>query len=358
MEESARAARVPAPSAAIRASAGVGIAAAALCGVLSVLAPDRWSGPGFSAPAAAGLATALYELWRQWLLPSRAGRARSAAVAASARSLRQDGRTAEADSPGRGPAAIRTYCEILKRQIGESIQNTAAMAGAVLRSLESTRAKVDELKETAVQNRQRALEVGQRLHSALASHCETRERVKPLVAAIGQLARKSTLIAINAAIEAARAGPAGAGFAILADELRALALEITETARTVETELGAMAETAIQEREGLAALVGSMQDVSGILISSAELVSAASLDALGQLQLQDVVRQQLEHVQSELSRLAADMHEAGASRQNEKLEQRLASVYQAYVMESQRVVHDEVLGRAADSCGAPAIELF
>lgn len=358
MEETARAPRVSGLLAALGVSAGFGLAAAMLHGALSTLSPQEWLRPSFSASATAGLISAVAVLGHWSLLFRRTGAFWAWAEVGSGRPVKETDRANEEDGSGKGQSAVKVYCEILTRQVGESIQKTAEMANVVLRSLEATKAKVDELKSIAVQNRQRAVEVGERLHSALASHSESRERVKPLVATIGHLARKSTLIAINAAIEAAHAGSAGAGFAILADELRALALEITETSRVVETELGAMAETTIQEREGLAALVASMQDVSETLISSAELVSAASLDALGHLQLQDVVRQQLEQVQSGLIQLSNDPRQMGGSSQDPAFEQRLASAYQGYVMDSQRRVHDQVLGRAANQHAAPAIELF
>jgi methyl-accepting chemotaxis protein len=72
---------------------------------------------------------------------------------------------------------------------------------------------------------------------------------------IESIASQTNLLSLNAAVEAARAGSAGAGFAVVAEEVRALALRASEAARETQTVIDeAMASVADGVRVGGAAV--------------------------------------------------------------------------------------------------------
>lgn len=83
------------------------------------------------------------------------------------------------------------------------------------------------------------------------------ENTAKIIKTIDDISFQINLLALNAAVEAARAGESGAGFSVVAEEVRNLARKVAESAKNTETIIGA---TLQHIKEGGALLDKTMED--------------------------------------------------------------------------------------------------
>ncbi len=113
------------------------------------------------------------------------------------------------------------------------------------------------------------------VHDAISGLVQRIEGVVALVEEIDDVADRADLLALNAALEASRAGEAGAGFAIVATEMRRLAEKVMGSTRGIQTLIS-------ETRDATRAALAASEKNRDVAIDSEELgmAATASLDQL------------------------------------------------------------------------------
>jgi len=313
-------------------------------------------------------------------------------------------------------AGFAILCNQLRRAETSSHGAVMAMTGRISAVNERCGALQGELGHASAKSQQLALDAEeqmrrqqhalamlheheQRFQQAVQQHAarvdallgQVRELI-PLTNTIRDIARQTDLLAVNAAIEAARAGPEGAGFKIVAAEVRQLANQTAEAAQRISQGIQGISrteESLQQEGEPSARMDNRLldelaQDIEKMGATPGQIATDLArlsvqmendmrqirmdlIDTLAHMQFQDVNRQIIEQVCENLQDVGQRMpHWMGhASRQtwqrtDEDVRTMLDGWQSRYVMNHQRDAHAQAgsgqAGVRADE--SRVIELF
>jgi methyl-accepting chemotaxis protein len=219
---------------------------------------------------------------------------------------------AAADQVAAGAAQLATASQVLAQgvtaqsaSLNDSCGTSELMASIMRQSAESGH----EAGEITGKADALAGEVAESLKALVASGEQTAAasaKIAGITKVVEEIAFQTNILALNAAIEAARAGEAGAGFAVVAEEVRNLARRSSQAAQDIAELVAASTGTARAGNAKLDEVAGAMRSliahtgkvkeiIDTIVVSSDELVNGTDQILNGMRQLEAVTQTAAAH---------------------------------------------------------------
>jgi methyl-accepting chemotaxis protein len=208
------------------------------------------------------------------------------------------------ENSNRAAEASRKAAETAKRG-GQIVDDTLSKMRAIATAVSATAVKVSKLGNSS-------------------------DEIGRIVGVIDDIADQTNLLALNAAIEAARAGEQGRGFAVVADEVRKLAertssatKEIARTIQNIQEEtrvaVGAMESGTKQVEEGVARTAeagNALKDIIAMAEQVGEMVMHIAAASTEQSSASDEVNRAMDQIARLASEAAAGAHESAKACQS------------------------------------------
>ena len=185
---------------------------------------------------------------------SAAGQLEEVAAVLSSASTQLSAQIEQSDRGAAESATRLSEAATAMNEMNATVQEVAKNAGSASSASAETKEKAEagaQVVEKAVRSIEDVHRMSLALKGDMAQLNEHARDISRIMAVISDIADQTNLLALNAAIEAARAGEAGRGFAVVADEVRKLAEKTMASTNDVGNAITAIQESTAKSMTGV-----------------------------------------------------------------------------------------------------------
>src|SRR5205814_4790358 len=183
------------------------------------------------------------------------------------------------ETTARTLSSIAAEADNQARAASTSSEQTSSNVRSVAGATEELGASIVEISDQASQANsvvQRASEIAQNADQLVGQLSSGANRIGDVVKLIRAIAEQTNLLALNATIEAARAGEAGRGFAVVASEVKTLASQTAKATEEIAAQIGAIQGSTADAVEAIRSIGEVMGDITRFTTTIAAAVEQQS----------------------------------------------------------------------------------